>query len=925
MAEDQLLYLLDGMALIYRAHFALIRTPIRTSKGFNTSAIFGFTNTLLDILEKRRPTHIAVAFDTSAPTERHKEFEAYKAQREEMPEDISLAIPHVRRMLEAFRIPCLTLDGFEADDIIGTLAARAEAGGFTTCMVTPDKDFGQLVTERTLIYKPGRQGGDAELLGVKEVCERWGLPSVDRVIDLLGLMGDASDNIPGVPGVGEKTAVKLIAEYGSLEQILAAADSIKGKLGERIREHRAQAELSKRLATIRCDAPIPFEPDKLARQEPDTTALSALMVEFEFNSLGRRLLGDAFKAGRGHSVEVDHASGDSAGNAQPDLFSAALTTISDAQHLYRIAATPSEIDALLSELASAETLCFDLETTALSPADAEIVGMAVCATAGEAWYIPFPPDAAAAQALLEKMKPLLTKPGRPLIGHNLKFDLSVLAWHGLEPDGPFFDTMLAHALIEPAQRHGMDVLAETYLGYTPVPIERLIGEKSAEQKSMRDVPLDQIAEYAAEDADVTFRLHQKLGPLLDEKGQTRVFHQIECPLLPALVSMEKAGVAIDTAALAEYSTQLGAEIASLDNRIVELAGRPFNLNSPKQLGEILFDELRLLEKPKRTRTGQYVTDEQILQTLSGHEIVRLILEYREAVKLKSTYVDALPLCVSPRTGRIHTNYSQAVTSTGRMASTNPNLQNIPIRSERGREIRKAFIPAPGLLLLSADYSQIELRIMAELSGDPAMREAFQSERDIHTDTAAKVFGVNANEVTADMRRSAKTVNFGIIYGISAFGLSQRLAIPREDARMLIDQYFATFPGVRAYMADTIASCREKGYVETVTGRRRYLPDVRSANATVRNAAERNAINAPIQGTAADMIKIAMATIHRELAAAKLRTQMLLQVHDELVFELVPEEKEEAIALITQAMTTAIPMTVPVEVESGVGTTWLDAH
>jgi DNA polymerase-1 len=917
------LYLLDGMALAYRAHFALIRAPIRTSKGFNTSAAYGFAQVLLELIEKKKPTHLAVAFDTDAPTPRHTLFADYKAQREAMPEELSAALPYVRRIIQCFNVPILQLDGYEADDIIATLACRAEAEGFTTYMVTPDKDFGQLVTDKILIYKPGRQGSDAEVLGVPEVLARWNIQNVDQVVDLLGLMGDASDNIPGVPGVGEKTAAKLILEYGNLEGVLENASKIKGKLGERIREHQAQARLSKELATICRTVPLDVPLDSLAVREPDRPALSQLFVELEFNALGRRILGEDFKAGRGFTPAAPPVPG--SGEQQGELMlGASLHTIATVPHEYRIARTPDDLQSLCSALQSTPRFACHVQSTSPDPKEASIAGIAFSTMEKEAWYVPVPEDKVEAQQILTQLRPCLTNPSVEKIGHDLKSEMAVLAWHDILVEGPFFDIMLAHSLVEPGKRHGMEFLAESYLGYTPLCLNDLTTGK--EPPHVRTLPEDHRLNCAAEAADLNLQLHARLAPLLSQQGQDKVFHEIECPLLPVLVSMEKWGVAVDRAALEDISASLGKQIAGLETRIVELAGRPFNLNSPRQLGEILFDELKLVEKAKKTKTGQYVTDEQVLLALApDHEIVRLILEYREANKLKSTYVDALPGYISPRTGRIHTTYSQAMTTTGRMASLNPNLQNIPVRREQGREIRRAFVPEAGWLLLSADYSQIELRIMAALSGDAAMLEAFAAGRDIHTETASRVYGVDANAVSDEMRRSAKTVNFGIIYGISAFGLAQRLGIPRSEGQALIQQYFATFPGIKKQMDDTIQFCRQNGYVETVTGRRRYLPDIRSANATVRAAAERNAINAPIQGTAADMIKIAMARVHQELTRRKLRTRMLLQVHDELVFELWPDEQDEVIDLIKEKMRNALPLGVPVEVEAGVGGNWLEAH
>jgi DNA polymerase-1 len=992
------LFLLDGMALAYRAHFAFIARPIRTSQGRNTSALYGFVQTLLDIIEHWHPTHLAVAFDTAAPTARHREFPAYKAQREEMPEDLSAALPHLRRFLEAFNVHALALDGYEADDLIGTIVRRAEPAGFESFMVTPDKDFGQLVTERTLLWKPGRQGSDIEILKPADVCRRWGLTRVDQLIDLLGLMGDASDNLPGVPGVGEKTAAKLIAQFGSLEATLEHAAEIKGKLGEALRQNADQARLCKRLATILTDAPLDLDLDALRLRPRNPDALQALCIEFEFNAIGRRLLGDHFKAGRGAGAaesEVRNAKGevrspesegrspespgatrarrpgsttalelDLFGDAEssptaaapaptatrpdspaanppgdagfppaspepapPQLLSTApfashLRTIANTAHAYELVDTPARLAALVARLSAQNAFCLDTETDGLNPQTARLLGLAFSCAPGTGSYVPAEPEALAA------LRPILANPDILKVGHNLKFDLLVLRWNDLDVRGPLFDTMIAHALLEPEQRHTMDYCAEAYLGYSPVPLTHLIGPKGPDQRSLAVVPVAQVAEYSAEDADVTWQLHREFLPRLRDQALERVFYEVEMPVLPALVAMEFAGIRVDAAVLAEFSARLGREMADLEATLHRLAGRGFNVNSNKQLGEILFDELRLVQKPKRTATGQYATDEATLQALATeHEIVRRLLDYRAVAKLKSTYADALPAALSPRTGRIHTTFYQAATATGRLSSQDPNLQNIPIRTELGQEIRRAFVARAGddWCLLAADYSQIELRLIAAISREAAMIEAFHRGEDIHTATAARVFGVPPDQVTAEQRRRAKTVNFGIIYGISAFGLAQRLGLPRKEAAVIIDHYLATYPGIRRYMDDTIARAREQGYVETLTGRRRRLPDLKSANATVRAAAERNAINTPIQGSAADLIKLAMARIHAELARRQLRTRMLLQVHDELVFDLYRPEEAEVRALVTDQMKTALPLSVPLEVELGIGTNWLEAH
>lgn len=937
---EQRLFLLDGMALIYRAHFALIRSPIFTSDGVNTSALFGFTNTLLDILQNQNPTHLAVAFDTSAPTTRHEIFPEYKAQREDMPEDISAAIPNVKRLLEALRIPILVRDGYEADDIIGIIAKKAEAKGIETFMVTPDKDFGQLVSDHIKIYKPGRQGSEVEIMGPAEVCAKWGIERPEQVIDILALMGDAVDNIPGIPGIGEKTAAKLIQEFGSVENLLASTAKLKGKQKEKVEQNAEQAVLSKKLAVILHDAPFEVEPAELALQDRDDDAVKQLFTEFEFNSLGRRLFGDGFKAGRGRHLAAGQSTADQPAPAT-DLFAAddpathsavKLHTIADTKHHYTLISSAEERAELIGKLSLLGAFCFDLETTSLDPRSTRIVGIAFSWEAHHGCFVLFPRDQKDAAAVLEEFRPLLTLPEIEKIGHNLKFDLSVLLAHGLEATGPFFDTMLAHALIEPEQRHGMDLLSETYLGYTPVHIGTLIGGEQDlfGEQTMADVAEnapEKIKEYAAEDADVTWQLAENFRHQLPKRGQDRVFAEIESPLLPVLTRMEHAGVMIDVPALHEFGLHLEKQAAELQRRITDLAGTAFNLNSPKQLGEILFDRLKLLDKPKKTATGQYQTNEQVLQSLNGaHPIIEDILTYREVTKLKNTYVDALPQAVSPVTGRIHTHLHQLLTATGRLASSDPNLQNIPIRSANGREIRKAFVAGrEGWLLLSADYSQIELRVMASLSQDAAMMEAFHNGQDIHQATAARVYGVAIDEVTSDMRRTAKMVNFGIIFGISAFGLAQRLGIPRQEAGTIIDAYFEKFPGIQGYIDRVIADAKQHGYVETLSGRRRYIRDITSANATVRGGAERIAMNTPIQGTAADMIKLAMIRVDQELRTSGMRTRMLLQVHDELLFEVPQDEVATAKLLITDAMRHALPLRVPVEVEAGVGDNWLQAH
>jgi DNA polymerase-1 len=949
------LFLLDGMALIYRAHFALSAVrPIINSKEVNTSAAFGFTSTLVELLKSQDPTHLAVAFDTEAPTERHTLFPDYKAQREEMPEDLARAIPDVKELLAAFRIPVLALDGYEADDIIGTLARQAEKEGFDTYMVTPDKDFAQLVDEHTFIYKPGRQGGEVEILGVPEVKAKWGIEHPGQVIDILGLWGDTSDNIPGVPGIGEKTAQKLIAEFGSVEGLLENTAKLKGKVKENLETHREQALLCKKLATINCGVPLELSAQDLARREMDEPALKAKFIELEFNMLGARLFGNEFRAGYGASAKAKPAKGAASTIPQDDLFAgqesaaaaqpaempaaeareevvADLKTIREVPHAYRHLKTPEEHAAFIRELKQVEVFCFDTETSSLDPREGELLGMSFSWKAHEGAYVAFSREPEARRKELRAFAELFGRKKQTVAGHNLKFDLAVLKAHGLEVEGGLFDTMIAHALIEPDKKHSMDYLSQVYLGYQPVPISALIGgQEDGVEKTMKEADPEALAEYAAEDADVTWQLYQKLAPLLKEQGQEKVFYEVEMPLLPALVAMEHEGISLDIFALEEFSVLLAKELEKAQQEVFQKAGREFNLNSPKQLGVVLFEELKLVDKPKKTKTGQYATDEQLLVGLAPrHPIVARLLDYREASKLKSTYVDALPNAVAKKTGRIHTSYAQAATATGRLASANPNLQNIPIRTDLGKEIRKAFVARDDRhLLLSADYSQIELRIIAAVSKDPGMIEAFKNGDDIHSATAARVYGVALKDVDAEMRRKAKMVNFGISYGISAFGLAQRLAISRTEAAEIIDNYFSQFSGVRGYIDATIEFCRKHGYVETLTGRRRWLRDIHSANANVRSGAERNAINMPIQGTAADMIKIAMGRIQRRITEAGLASRMLLQVHDELVFELPLGEEKALRGLVEEEMKEALPALskiVPIEVECGTGRNWLQAH
>jgi DNA polymerase I len=938
------LFLLDGMALIYRAHFALIQTPIRNSKGINTSALYGFINTLLAILEKENPTHIGVAFDTSAPTPRHVKFPAYKAQRDEMPEELAAAIPHVKALCRAFHIPVLELDGFEADDIIGTLVKRAEPEGFESFMVTPDKDFAQLLSKQTFMWKPGRKGNEHDIITLDRLPEIWGVAEPDHIIDLLGLMGDASDNIPGIPGIGPKTAQKLIAEFGSIENLIANAASLKGKQKELVETHSDQALLSKDLATIIIDVPVVVTWEDLVLSPRDDEAVKTLFNEFEFRSLTKRLFGNGSE--RTADSSPPSSSLQDEPTETPTLFETFLT-IRDVDHTYHLADTPELQQQLFAGLAKQSSFCFDIETTSLDRFGARLLGIAFCWKAHEAWYLPY------SESHISNLISLFSSSSEK-IGHNLKYDLSVLLNHGIQVNGPFFDTMLADALAAPERRHSMDYLAEILLNYSPVKLahiakpseeppvaDDLFGfaekTKASKELDVSAIPLEKLAEYAAEDADVTFQLATKLRPLLDEAGQDKILRQIEGPLLPVLIRMEMEGIAIDPHALKDIGVELQHQIDGLVQSIQLHAGRSFNIASPKQLGEILFDQLGLADKAKKTKTGQYKTDEQTLATLEGkHPIISDILSWREATKLKSTYLDALPKFIVSQTGRIHTHFHQLVAATGRLASSDPNLQNIPVRSEAGRKIRKAFVPrhrdrespdSPSYTLLSCDYSQIELRVMAALANDATMIEAFRNNTDIHTITASKVFVVEPENVTSDMRRTAKMVNFGIIYGISAFGLSQRLAIPRTDAAAIIEAYFREYPAIKDFMELTVAEARERGYVETLPGRRRYFPDLNSANQNIRGNAERAAINTPIQGTAADMIKLAMIRIDALLGERIYQSKMLLQVHDELVFDLALDEQDELVPQILEIMRNALPLPhdVPVEVQHGTGPNWLAAH
>ena len=972
--SEKKLFLLDAMALIYRAYYAFKNNPRVNSKGVNTSAVFGFANTLFDVLRKEKPTHIGVAFDTIAPTVRHEGYEFYKSHREETPEDIISSLPLIHELLHAFNIPVLFVDGFEADDVIGTLAKRAEAEGFITYMMTSDKDFGQLVSATTLVYKPGKFGGEVEILGVKEVCEKFGISNPLQVIDMLGLWGDASDNIPGIPGVGEVTARKLLAEFGSVENIVEHPEKVANeKLRQKVIEFKDQALMSKSLATIILDVPLPFEPSKLLVEPPDEQRLKRLFDELEFRALGERVFkwaetlnGEKRKAKseieeksekRKAKSEIEEKSEKRKAKSeikQNDLFSdieepvinpgtttseispfafhlspleGALATISDTPHKYILVNTPETRRSLIRSLKESKTFCFDTETTGIDPNNSELVGMSFSVKPHEAWYIPLPENYHEAGMIVQEFREVLEDQAIEKVGQNMKFDIAILKWYDVNVKTPMFDTMLAHYLIQPDMRHNMDLLSEIYLKYKPVSIETLIGKKGSGQLSMRTVDIETVKEYAAEDADVTLQLKYVFEPMLAESDTRKLFDEIEIPLIPVLASMEKEGVRIDSSVLNEYSGELEKEVAKIQEEIFGLAGTTFNISSPKQLGDILYERLKIVEKPKQTKTKQNSTSEDVLAKLEAkHPIISKILEYRSLTKLKSTYVDVLPGLVSPRDNRIHTSYNQAVAATGRLSSNNPNLQNIPIRTEKGREIRKAFVPRnENYTLLSADYSQIELRIIASMSGDKNMIAAFKNGEDIHQATAAKIYNIDASEVSKDMRRNAKMVNFGIIYGISSFGLSERSGMSRKEASDVIKQYFEQYPGIREYMDNTIAFARANGYVETLMKRRRYLRDINSGNANVRGFAERNAINAPVQGTAADMIKIAMIRIFDEIEKRKLKSRMILQVHDELVFDVHLPEVDDVKKIVAEGMKNAMYLDVPVEIDMNTGANWLLAH
>jgi len=952
--NDKRLFLLDAYALIFRSYYAFIKNPRVTTKGMNTSAVFGFLLTLEELLSKQKPSHIAVVFDPPGPTFRSEIYPAYKANRDATPEDIKVAVPYIKRLLEAFRIPVIEVPGFEADDVIGTLARKAALQGYRAFMMTPDKDFAQLVTDNVVMYRPGRSGGEAEIWGKDEIVREYGVPP-EHITDLLGLMGDTSDNIPGAPGIGPKTACNLISEHGTIESLLGNTSALQGRQKDIIEQNREQILLSKRLATIEQDVPVEFRHTEFHRQEADTDALRKLYEELEFRTMASRLpapgarqtaapgavsqpppVTGLFSQTPGDAPETvakTSSASQPAGESQGLLFgetsAPAVRTaanINTTPHSYTLIETEEEAAGLAETLSGLSDFCFDTETNSLDPLNAQLVSIAFSWEKGRGTMLWLPPDRDSAEKLLRPLIPLFENEKIRKTGQNLKFDIQVLSGYGISVRGPLFDTMLAHYLLEPDMRHNMDLLSSQYLGYEPVHIEELIGERGPRQKTMRDVEKERVKEYAVEDTDVTWQLMNLFEPMLINQGLDRLAAEIEMPLIRVLAAMERDGVMIDESVLKTYAVTLRETIIRLEQEIYSLAGHEFNISSPKQLGEILFVRLRLDDNARLTKTKQYRTDEEVLQRLTGkHPIIEKVLEYRGLKKLLSTYVEALPQLIDPKTGRIHTTYNQAVASTGRLSSTNPNLQNIPVRDAEGREIRKAFIPAAGKIFLSADYSQIELRLMAHLSGDSAMISDFLSGHDIHSATASKIFGVPVPEVTREMRARAKTANFGIIYGISAFGLSERLTIGRKEAKELIDGYFSSYPGVKAYMDESIRRARDNGYVTTMFGRRRYLPDIHSRNQVVRGNAERNAINAPLQGSAADIIKIAMVRIASRLEREMPEAKMILQVHDELIFEVEKGRAEKLAAMVREEMKGAAQLSVPLEVDTGTGLNWLEAH
>ncbi len=924
MAQQQKkLFLLDAMALIYRAHFAFIRNPMYNSKGMNTSALFGFTNSLLEILEKENPTHMGIVFDTSEPTFREETYEEYKANREEQPEDIAVAIPMVKQLAEAFRIPTLEKPGYEADDIIGTIAKKASKTGFEVYMMTPDKDFAQLVEDQIYLYKPARMGKPSEIWDTGTVKEKFGIDRVDQVVDIQGLTGDSIDNIPGIEGIGPKTAEKLIKQFGSVEDLVHNTDQLKGKQKQKIEDNKDNALMSKKLATIYTEVPIDFDEKSLEREPPDEESLKALFRELEFRSIIRKMFGEEPGSQNGQG-DLFNQEADKTQKEEPSPYK----TLEDVSHDYRLVQDAKERQQLVQSLSSLKAFAIDTETSAINPHQAQLVGISLSTEAGKGYYLPVNGDPDLAEATINDLKPVLANEQITKIGQNIKYDLLVLKNRGVPLNGPLFDTMIAHYLLEPELRHNMDYLAETYLQYQPEPIENLIGKKGKNQGNMGQLKPEKIKDYACEDADVTYQLYQKFNEALEIEDYTKLYQEIEGPLIYVLAEMEHEGVKVDEAQLNHFSIELEEEMQSLEKTIHGLAGESFNINSPKQLGDILFEKLKLDPNAKKTqKTQQYSTNEEVLTKLAAHyEIAQKVLDYRSVQKLKSTYVDALPELINPNTGRIHTSYQQAVAATGRLSSTNPNLQNIPIRTEKGRRIREAFVPRePGYSIFAADYSQIELRLVADISGDESLIQAFKEGQDIHASTAAKIYKVPMEKVTDTMRRSAKTVNFGIIYGISAFGLSQRLGIPRKEASEIIESYFTEFPKVKEYMNEQIAFAREHGYVKTLLGRKRTLRDITSGNSTQRGFAERNAINSPIQGTAADMIKKAMVEIHYAMREQGFSSAMIMQVHDELIFDARDKELEALKPLVQEKMQNALELNVPIEVEMGVGQNWLEAH
>ncbi len=942
--EQKRLFLLDAYALIFRGYYALIKNPRINSKGMDTSAIMGFMNSLFDVIKREKPDHLAVCFDKGGSAERTELFPEYKANREVTPDAIKIAVPYIQDILKAMHIPSVVLEGWEADDIIGTLAKQAEKEEYKVFMVTPDKDFGQLVSENIFMYRPARMGNGIEIWGIPEIQKRFGVERPEQVIDYLGMMGDASDNIPGLPGVGDKTARKFIAEYGSMEGLLANTGKLKGAMKTKIEANKELGLLSKKLATISLDVDVTFDAKDYEMSVPDNQKVQEIFEELEFRRLKDQFIKifsgeDETVANQVTGTETAKKISSTAGSGQFSLFggdgaspttikdSSSRQTIADVSHSYQSIAPGMAMKLFLQNLMKQTSVCFDTETTGLNPLTAELVGIAFSWEATKGFYLPFPEDKNEAQQLIEQLRPFFESDNIEKIGQNLKYDIKVLDKYNIKVKGSYFDTMLAHYLINPDMRHNMDVLAETYLNYTPVSITELIGKKGKNQLSMRDVPLEKITEYAVEDADITYQLAQQFRPELAEAKTDGLFKDIEIPLLRVLADMELEGINLDEKFLNSLSEDLNNDIATLEQKIYSAAGEEFNIGSPKQLGEILFDKLKLVDKPKKTKTGQYSTAEDVLSYLAkDHEIIQNVLDYRGLAKLKSTYVDALPEQVEPSTGRVHTDYMQTVAATGRLSSNNPNLQNIPIRTERGRQVRKAFVPRnEEYILLAADYSQIELRIIAALSEETTMIEAFKNGEDIHASTASKVFNAPINEVTREQRSNAKTVNFGIIYGVSAFGLSNQTDLSRSEAKELIDTYYKTYPKLRNYMSEQVDFARDNGYVQTVLGRRRYLKDINGSNAIVRGAAERNAVNAPIQGSAADIIKIAMINIHKKLEEGKYKSKMLLQVHDELVFDIYKPELEELRVMIKSEMEQAYTIAVPLDVEVGLGENWLEAH